>query len=232
MPGRKWGSYGSPDDIFWAYVDQSGGPEACWEWQRSVTAKGYGQLRANGKGTTAHRYAYVLVNGPISPGMVVCHRCGNRRCVNPHHLYAGTPKQNTRDAIDMGTFQYPSPPRGSAQHHSRLSEAEVLDIYRRAHDGEALKHIARDYDITIAQVSQIKRGLSWGHITGHVYRQKKPGRPNLLTAEVVLEIYRRRKEKDSIRTIARAFGVSESTVLSIVHGRSWSYVTGHNESYQ
>ena len=68
----------------------------CWIWTRSKT-HGYGQLVYGGKRRKAHRFAWELANGPIPPDKWILHKCHNRYCCNPDHLYAGTPKDNVRD---------------------------------------------------------------------------------------------------------------------------------------
>lgn len=89
----------SPEqDRFWSLVDTRS--NNCWKWTGSRTPGGYGQFR----GYRAHRYSYQLVNGPIPPGMVVCHACDNPSCVRPDHLFLGTHLDNMDDAHRKGRF--------------------------------------------------------------------------------------------------------------------------------
>jgi hypothetical protein len=91
-------------DAFWSRVDV-GGPDDCWNWQGSYGKKnGYGLLSLrHGVMISAHRFAYMLARGePIPDGLCVCHRCDNRLCCNPAHLWLGTYLDNNRDKSKKG----------------------------------------------------------------------------------------------------------------------------------
>jgi hypothetical protein len=95
------------EELFWAKVDRSGGPDSCWHWGGTLSPDtGYGQVRVAYRSRRAHRYAYELSLGPIPAGLVIDHTCHNsaectdvpclhRRCVNPSHLEAVTQSVNT-----------------------------------------------------------------------------------------------------------------------------------------
>jgi hypothetical protein len=76
-------------------------PNGCWEWTRSCSSSGYGQITEDGKYWSTHVYSWVAHNRPVSPGEVVRHNCHNKKCWNPDHLEIGTYADNYEDSRDV-----------------------------------------------------------------------------------------------------------------------------------
>ena len=69
----------------------------CWLWQAATMPRGYGLINWRDKLWLAHRLSWTAVHGPIPRGGMICHRCDERRCVNPDHLFLGTRQVNMDD---------------------------------------------------------------------------------------------------------------------------------------
>jgi|TARA_R110000822_G_scaffold125342_13_gene260054 hypothetical protein len=70
---------------------------SCIEWTGKINAGGYGYIYAYKKSWLVHRIAFLLQNGHLPNDLYICHRCNNKKCINPEHIYAGTAKENAQD---------------------------------------------------------------------------------------------------------------------------------------
>jgi DNA-binding transcriptional regulator YiaG len=139
---------------FWGNVLAGAHPE-CWEWGGSVRNR-YGAFWLNGKNQRAHRVSYELASGEAIPdGMFVCHRCDNRLCVNPAHLFLGTHAHNMTDRNAKGRQA-----RGTRHAMAKIGPDEVENI--RANKMNLTQVcIAEVFGISQSQVSKILRNESW-----------------------------------------------------------------------
>lgn len=135
--------------------------DGCWLWMASVqAATGYGRFGIGGTVDYAHRAAYRLFVGEIAPGMLVCHRCDVRRCVNPDHLFVGTHAENMKDASRKGRVVLPPQNFASSEAHqvAKLTNAQVREI-RRAPSARGL---AKRYGVS--------RSAIWSARTGKTFK--------------------------------------------------------------
>ena len=133
----------------------------CWVWQGSVGSHGYGNAWNGKKACTAHRLSYARVFG--DPGKLqVNHKCGNRRCCNPEHLYAGTQAENIKDAKKHGTFSKPPVKKGEDGTNSKLTEEQVLEIRRRRAEGERGVDLAKEFGVGSDTICAIHKRKNWG----------------------------------------------------------------------
>ena len=93
----------------------------CWNWTAALNSNGYGVFGVNpGRAMLAHRYSFLISNGFLP--VCVCHRCDNKKCVNPDHLFGGSYLDNTKDAISKGRHRNPPHPKGFGHPRSKSTQ--------------------------------------------------------------------------------------------------------------
>lgn len=129
----------------------------CWEWTGAINNNGYGQLTRNGKHVLAHRFFYEQLIGPLPEGMLACHRCDNRSCVNPRHLFAGTQADNLADAVQKRRHRY-----GAQSASAKLTDESIRAI--RAVTGQSQNQIASMFGVSRSTIADIQCGRTWKHV--------------------------------------------------------------------
>lgn len=133
--------------------------DGCWEWTGSHSDTGYGCFY-DGKAYHAHRYSWIRTNGPIPDGMLVLHRCDNRSCVNPAHLFLGSHRENSVDMVQKGRNSTHDT-AGERHGASKLTDAAVREIRASTLTG---RELAAKFGVSESAVSLVRRGRSWTHV--------------------------------------------------------------------
>lgn len=154
--------------------------KGCWNWIAAIDSGGYGMFRASGISRRAHRLMWIIKNGPIKDGLLVCHKCDNRRCVNPKHLFLGTCKENIQDmwrkgrasfanrATGLRNGKYTKPektPRGEQNGLAKLTTSDVLAIRAVYKPGFiSMYDLAKRYGVDPGNINCILKRKTWAHV--------------------------------------------------------------------
>ncbi|ERN52846.1 HNH endonuclease signature motif containing protein [Alkalihalophilus marmarensis] len=145
------------EDAFWERVNKLG-KEECWEWEGFLMPNGYGQLKNKGKNEYAHRFSYSLHFGDFPKELLVCHKCDNRKCVNPHHLFLGTHQDNIDDMIQKGRGYKGKP--GT----TKLNETKVKMIRTLVNNNFDKNQIAEVFLVKRCTVANIAAKRLWKEV--------------------------------------------------------------------
>lgn len=207
------------------------GDNGCWLWLDKLRKDGYGHIKINGKMILAHRFSWYIFNNNIPTTKYCLHRCDNRACVNPDHLFLGTQEDNMADMTNKG--RSPSN-EGDANPHSKISERDALDILRLYSRGECAARVLSDkYHISETQVYLIYTGVSWGflgdkygieYIKGKDIIKGDGNGNSKLSKENVVEIRELHKRGVKISEIVSRYGMSKGAIYNVVSRRTWRHL--------
>lgn len=193
VTGSAIKTYCSPECDVICVASRFDDREKCWEWPRSKNPQtGYGQINRYENGRhkvyTAHRISFSAHFGDIPDGLQVLHRCDNKPCINPSHLFLGTQLDNMADMMEKGrgnhtgakvhwTKTYPEKvkrgndhpskakpekwKRGSGHYASKITEADVIEIRGST---ETLLRLSERFGISQSALSAIKKRKTWAHL--------------------------------------------------------------------
>ncbi len=134
----------------------------CWNW--STNSK-YGAAKFKGEVWIASRLSFMAFYKEIPRGLFVCHKCDNGKCVNPAHLFSGTPKENSQDMVKKDRLSKHQRPFGSDHGRTHLTEKDVLEIRRLVKIRAASeKELATRYDVAVTTISAIVTRRNWKHL--------------------------------------------------------------------
>ena len=141
--------------------------DKCWEWTAGKDTSGYGKFKWDGKDVGSHRFSWMIANDKEIPEeMYVCHSCDNPSCVNPNHLWLGTPSENIKDSFNKGRTARD----GDNSHCAKLTAAQVLKLreeYNKLPFGDKKKFKqtqANKFGVSYYTIRSAINGNSWRDI--------------------------------------------------------------------
>ena len=208
---------------FWSYVNRTR-PDECWPWIGNVSGHGYGTVRKNfGPGDnrvlSSHAVAHHLHTGTDPCGRYILHRCGNRLCCNPSHLYLGDAKQNAADREAHGRTA-----KGEDHCRAKLTDSLVLEMRRLATSGMRQSDVASAVGVPVHQARSAITGRTWKHLPGAV-----PGPGSavpLLDEQTVIAMRELARQGMRQSDVARHFGVPYYLARCAIVGHTWKHLPG------
>lgn len=225
----------TPAIRFWRFVDKA---EGCWEWSGPRFPTGYGFLKDSStkRNRMAHRVSWEIHYGPIPKGLHCCHRCDNRSCVNPAHLFIGTAKDNMVDRDRKGRQ---APHHGEFNGRAKLTEAVRLEIIREySSGGVSYDKLAKKHRVSKTGIANLLRGKSWKHqepargikaIRAHNDATKGlPGETNPFAKLSADDVRHIRSDYMmggvTLQQLAARFAVNKTCIHKIIKRESWRHV--------
>ena len=226
------------------------GPDDCWEWNKSVGPSGYASIVILKSLYLAHRVSYTIVYGSIPDGLIICHKCDNRKCVNPYHLYAGTLSDN---AVDREKRNISSGYHKPTYFWDRVNIKEPdqcwewlgpkingyeSDSYGTS-GGKAAHRVS--YIMTYGEIPEdkivrhkcdLKSCVNPNHLELGTYKDNAQDRYRnaennklfKLNEDQVNEIRKLRQDGIKVVDIAKIYKISTSSVYDIIKRRSWNHL--------
>lgn len=136
-------------------------PNECLEWWGGKNGVGYASIRTKAGHFLGHRVALEWkIKRQLEPDEYACHECDNPGCVNPYHLYAGTPLSNSQDKHNRRRAKF-NPCRGERHPLSKLTVEQIIEIRNST---EQARTICKKYGVGSTLIYNIRSGKTWSHV--------------------------------------------------------------------
>lgn len=200
----------------------------CWEWQGCIIRGGYGLFRTHGnKRMVTHRFVWEFYNGSIPDDLFVCHHCDNPPCVRLDHLFLGTAKDNTQDAVRKRRLASGTNGRNASAKLNPVAVSVMRYLRKR---GVSTKRLANAHRVSIHSVNAAIRGENYADVTivppvrrsHHKPRGTEHWRAKLTEGDV--RTIRKLRGTASTKELGKRFGVGHATISKIHTGMSWKHL--------
>jgi hypothetical protein len=204
----------------------------CWEWEHAVNRGGYGvtSMSENNKrhSRLVHRVSWTLHVGAIPSTMCVLHKCDNRKCCNPAHLFLGTYADNVADMEAKGRGVHP---KGEAHVATTLTEDNVREL-RKRWNTETHRALAAEFGVPYQTAYGVVTGKAWKHVKldehfvplkEHLNRQGEANNKAKLT-DAAVRMLRARWNSEPHRALALEYNISLSTAERVASGKGWAHI--------
>lgn len=134
----------------------------CWDWLSSLDTSGYGQLTISYQNQRAHRIAWEITHGEIPKDKMVLHKCNNKKCCNPNHLYIG---DHANNMTDLASTHRQGISTGGKLYSGEIYLIRKLKILKRDGTNKSYKFsasfVSRMFKVSVVTILNIWKADKW-----------------------------------------------------------------------